>query len=204
MIKGNKNKDEIIEMFYGFDVTEYEDRKARECIEQLTEKNKLLKQNLTILERKLSNINYTINHSKKISYSEMKDRLYNSFDFLQKNSLASLITAEYIFLNETDKDMDYTGVYLGYVKSFEIELRKRIEKKGQSLTLGGLILRLKNHPELRTFIDALDRVKVVSNRNKAVHNHQLSKIECGRLRDVLITNGWLDRICYVLDDKFIN
>lgn len=191
--------EEFAKYFYSFDLEEYENKEAQKIISDLREENKKLKKELKVTSKKINtSLNLEISHRNYL-YNDIYEKIKREYDFLSNSNITTLATAEYLYLNETER-MDYTGVYISYVKVFELELQKVLKKSGDRNTLGILMRELKDRREFKTFIEALEKMNVVKVRNKAVHRKPISKGECGKLRKLLLEERWLDRICYLLEE----
>lgn len=191
---------EFAKMFYSFDLDNYEDQEVKILIEELRSENKRLKKELKISSKKIAGNSNNGSCHGKYTYSDIHDHIKIKYDFLNSSNITTLSTAEYLYLNESEK-LDYTGVYISYVKVFELELQKVMKRSKGKTTLGILMRDLKNRREFKTFIEALEKLNVVAIRNRAVHQRSISKSECGKIRKLLLEEGWLARICYLTEDE---
>lgn len=62
-----------------------------------------------------------------------------------------------------------------------------------------LIEKIGNLYEFKTFIDTLMKNRIIEMRNRATHLSDLKKIECGKIRNLLLNEGWLERLLYILE-----
>jgi len=191
---------EFAKMFYSFDLDNYEGEEVKRVIEDLRNENKRLKKELKISSKKIAGNTTNFSCHGKYTYTDIYDQVKEKYDFLNNSNVTTLSTAEYLYLNESEK-LDYTGVYISYVKVFELELQKVMKKSKEKTTLGILMRELKNRREFKTFIEALEKLSVVNIRNRAVHQRPISKSECGKIRKLLLEEGWLARICYLTEDE---
>lgn len=197
--KQRSQGEEFAKYFYTFDIDEYENKEVQRVVADLKEENKRLKKELKVSHKKINTALNLDNSHKNYLYADVYERIEKDYDFLSPPNITTLATAEYFYLNETER-IDYTGIYISYVKVFELELEKALKKPRYKTTLGRLMCDLKNRREFKTFIEALERMNVVKVRNKAVHRSPISKGECGKLRQLLLEDRWLDRICYLLEE----
>lgn len=148
---------------------------------------------IEIVKLKAENKNLKENpKNKKYSLEKIRRIVEEKYDFLNKESRESLISAEYIFLNESE-DIDYSGVYISYIKPLEIELRGKLSING-NITFGNLMEKIEQVRIFNGLVQELGKNRVIDNRNRGAHSGVVKKIECGRLRKVLIEEGWLRRI----------
>lgn len=194
MLNFNESKlnEEIYSLFSGYvDVENEEVKKLRKELEALKMKNDILK--IEIGKLKGENKNLKENpKNKKYSIEKIKNRIEKEYEFLSMESKESLISSEYIFLNENE-DIDYSGVYIGYIKPLEIELRGKLSING-NITFGNLMERIEQVRVFNSLIKELGKNRVIDNRNRGAHSGVVKKIECGRLRKILIEEGWLRRV----------
>lgn len=124
----NEFNEEMYNVFSGYvDVENEEIKRLRKEIELLRMRNSHLKDEVTKLNRENKNLKENP-RNKKYPLNSIRERVEREYDFLSEESRESLISAEYIFLNENE-DIDFSGVYIGYIKLFEIELRGKIKLK---------------------------------------------------------------------------
>jgi hypothetical protein len=97
--------------------------------------------------------------------------------------------------------IDYTGVYVNYVKALEIELKRVFRIEREKTNFGDLIKKLSEDSLFRTFVQKLEHEKVLMTRNKSVHQRPISKVECGKIRKLLIEDNWLDRISFLVEES---
>lgn len=188
----NEFNKEIFEVFGGYvDVENEEIRRLRKELELLKIINSDLKSEVTKLrgENKSLKVNPK---NKRYSIEIIKENIEKEYDFLSEESKESLVSAEYFFLNENE-DIDYSGVYIGYIKLLEIELRKNLNIK-ENITFGSLMEKVEQVRVFNGLIKELGKNRVIDNRNRGAHNGIIKKIECGRVRKVLLEEGWLRRI----------
>ena len=153
--KMKSDGEEFAKYFYSFDLDKYEDREAQRIIAELREENKKLKKELKESSRKVNTSSNSGHSHKNHIYTKIYERIKRDYDFLSMSNITTLATAEYFYLNETEK-IDYTGIYISYVKVFELELQKVLKKSGHKNTLGTLMRELKDRREFKTFIEALE------------------------------------------------
>lgn len=190
-----KGYEDIINHFYQFDMSEYDNKAAKKLNNELEKENQFLRKELKNLEREFEKLKNT--NLKNHSFEVLKVSLQNRYPNLTEESIKALSTAEYLFLNEKI-DMDYSPIYINYVKVLELEIKNKLNIY-EKLTFGGLIEKIGNLYEFKTFIDALMKNKIIEMRNRATHLSDLKKIECGKIRNLLLNEGWLDRLLYVLE-----
>lgn len=194
MLNFNKNRfdEEVYSFFSGcVDVENEEIKRLNKKIELLQMRNDNLA--IEILKLKRENKNLKENpKNKKYSLEKLRRIVEEKYDFLSKESRESLISAEYIFLNETE-DIDYSGAYISYIKPLEIELRGKLSING-NITFGNLMEKIEQVRIFNGLVQELGKNRVIDNRNRGAHSGVIKKIECGRLRKVLIEEGWLRRI----------
>ena len=194
MLNFNKNRfdEEVYSFFSGcVDVENEEIKRLNKKIELLQMRNDNLA--IEILKLKRENKNLKENpKNKKYSLEKLRGIAEEKYDFLSKESRESLISAEYIFLNETE-DIDYSGAYISYIKPLEIELRGKLSING-NITFGNLMEKIEQVRIFNGLVQELGKNRVIDNRNRGAHSGVIKKIECGRLRKVLIEEGWLRRI----------
>lgn len=192
----NFNMNKFNEEIYGFfsgcvDVESEEIKRLNKKLELLQMKNDNLE--IEIVKLKTENKNLKENpKNKKYSLEKIRRIVEEKYDFLSKESRESLISAEYIFLNESE-DIDYSGVYISYIKPLEIELRGKLSING-NITFGNLMEKIEQVRIFNGLVQELGKNRVIDNRNRGAHSGVVKKIECGRLRKVLIEEGWLRRI----------
>ncbi|SJZ95965.1 hypothetical protein SAMN02745174_02088 [Cetobacterium ceti] len=191
-----KEYEDIINHFYQFDMSEYDNKVAKRLNSQLEKENQSLRKKLKDLKRefeKYKNINLK-NHSFEI----LKEKLQNRYSTLTEESIKVLTTGEYLFLNEKI-DMDYSPIYINYIKVLELEIKNKLNICDK-LTFGGLIEKIGNIYEFKTFVDILTKNKIIEMRNRATHLSQLKKSECGKIRTILFDEGWLERLLSILEN----
>ena len=116
----NEFNEEMYNVFSGYiDVENEEIKRLRKEIELLRMRNSHLKDEVTKLNRENTNLKENP-RNKKYPLNSIRERVEREYDFLSEESRESLISAEYIFLNENE-DIDFSGVYIGYIKLFEID-----------------------------------------------------------------------------------
>lgn len=165
-------------------------KKLRSELELVYKTNRDLKKKVGELEKENEKIKFNP-RNKKFSLKSIQENLENNYDFLSEEGLKSLLTAEYIYLNENE-GIDFSSSYLQYIKTFEIELKKRVDIK--DLTFGNLIERINQVGVFKNFINEIQKNRVVENRNRGAHSTIISKIECGRVRKLFLEEGWLERV----------
>ncbi|MGL5639164.1 MAG: hypothetical protein ACRCW7_07460 [Cetobacterium sp.] len=198
----NKNmedfNDEMVKIFYGVDFKKFENREAKRIIQEVSEKNKKIIQEKDALILKIKRLENELSKKENLNYEKIFKDFQSRFFYSSEDAVKSLATAEYLFLNEGNK-IDYSGVFLNYLKAFEIEVRNRLDKSNK-MTFGKLLNRLKAISELKTFIAILEKIDILQTRNKGVHNKLISKLECGKLRKLLLEERWFDRVNQILND----
>lgn len=194
MLNFNKNRfnEEVYSFFSGcVDVENEEIKRLSKKIELLQMRNGNLEIEIVKLKRENKNLKENPKN-KKYSLEKLRRIVEEKYDFLSKESRESLISAEYIFLNETE-DIDYSGVYINYIKPLEIELKGKLSING-NITFGNLMEKIEQVRIFNGLLQELGKNRVIDNRNRGAHSGVIKKIECGRLRKVLIEEGWLRRI----------
>lgn len=194
MLNFNKNRfnEEVYSFFSGcIDVENEEIKRLSKKIELLQMRNDNLEIEIVKLKRENKNLKENPKN-KKYSLEKLRRIVEEKYDFLSKESRESLISAEYIFLNETE-DIDYSGTYISYIKPLEIELRGKLSING-NITFGNLMEKIEQVRIFNGLVQELGKNRVIDNRNRGAHSGVIKKIECGRLRKVLIEEGWLRRI----------
>lgn len=188
----NKFNEEMYSFFSSYvDVENEETKRLSKELELLKIKNNSLKLEIAKLKGENKNLKENPNN-KKYPIKNLRNKIEEMYDFLSKESKEILISTEYIFLNENE-DIDYSGVYIGYIKLLEIELRGKLSIN-ENLTFGNLIEKIEQTRMFNGLIQELGKNRVIDNRNRGAHRGIIKKIECGRLRKVLIEEGWLRRI----------
>ena len=139
--------------------------------------------------------------NKKYLLNNIRERIENEYDFLSKEGREILISTEYLYLNENE-DIDYSGVYIGYIKLLEIELKGKVSVK-ENITFGSLIEKIEQVRVFNSLVQELGKNRVIDNRNRGAHNGIIKKIECGRIRKVLIEEGWLRRVVEYFQDNLV-
>lgn len=183
---------EIYNIFSGaIDVESEEINRLRQEIELLRINNRELRVKSARLERENQRIKNNPKN-KKISINKIKEFVEKEYTFLSEESKESLISAEYLFLNENE-NIDYSGVYIGYIKLLEIELRGKLSKN-ENMTFGSLITKLEEARIFNGLVKELNKNVVIDNRNRGAHSGVIKKIECGKIRKILIEEGWLRRV----------
>lgn len=199
-----RDSDDISKMFLGFDYDEFCDKETKKIVENLKEENKRLnKENKRlhkITDSQKSNAKEKI--LKKVSYDEVHKSIKERFSFLTDNSIIAISSAEYLYLNETHFQIDYSGAYVNYIKALEIELRRVYEMKHEKVTFGSLMKKLGQNSIFKTFVSKVEREGLVQVRNLAIHKRAVSKQECGKVRKLLLDDGWLDRISFLVQETF--
>lgn len=183
---------EMYDIFSGYvDVENEEIKKLRKEIELMRVRNNDLKMEVTKLRAENKNLKGNPKN-KKYLINDLREKIEKNYDFLSEESRETLISAEYIFLNERE-DIDYSGVYIGYIKLLEIELKGKLSVK-ENITFGSLMEKIEQVRVFNGLIQELGKNRVIDNRNRGAHHGVIKKIECGRLRKILIEEGWLRRI----------
>lgn len=198
----NEFNKEMYDVFSGYvDVENEEIRRLRKELELIKMRNNDLKLEVTRLKGENKSLKENP-RNKKYSIEEVKSFVEREYEFLSKESRESLISAEYLFLNESE-DIDYSGVYIGYIKLLEIELKGKLSVK-ENITFGSLIEKIEQTRIFNGLIQELGKNRVIDNRNRGAHNGIVKKIECGRIRKVLIEEGWLRRIVEYFQNEDFN
>lgn len=198
----NEFNKEMYDVFSGYvDVENEEIRRLRKELELTKMRNSDLKLEVTRLKGENKSLKENP-RNKKYSIEEVKKFVEKEYEFLSKESRESLISAEYLFLNESE-DIDYSGVYIGYIKLLEIELKGKLSVK-ENITFGSLIEKIEQTRIFNGLIQELGKNRVIDNRNRGAHNGIVKKIECGRIRKVLIEEGWLRRIVEYFQSEDFN
>lgn len=198
----NEFNKEMYDVFSGYvDVENEEIRRLRKELELIKMRNNDLKLEVTRLKGENKSLKENP-RNKKYSIEEVKSFVEREYEFLSKESRESLISAEYLFLNESE-DIDYSGVYIGYIKLLEIELKGKLSVK-ENITFGSLIEKIEQARIFNGLIQELGKNRVIDNRNRGAHNGIVKKIECGRIRKVLIEEGWLRRIVEYFQNEDFN
>lgn len=183
---------EMYDIFSGYvDVENEEIKKLRKEIELMRVRNNDLKMEVTKLRAENKNLKGNPKN-KKYLINDLREKIEKNYDFLSEESRETLISAEYIFLNERE-DIDYSGVYIGYIKLLEIELKGKLSVK-ENITFGSLMEKIEQVRVFNGLIQELGKNRVIDNRNRGAHHGVIKKIECGRLRKILMEEGWLRRI----------
>ncbi|MGL5124496.1 MAG: hypothetical protein ACRC6U_00700, partial [Fusobacteriaceae bacterium] len=117
--------DEMVKIFYGVDFKKFENREAKKIIQEVSEKNKKILQEREALILKIKRLQNELNKKENLDYEKIFKDFQSRFFYSSEDAIKSLATAEYLFLNEGNK-IDYSGVFLNYLKAFEIELRNRL------------------------------------------------------------------------------
>ena len=198
-----KDVDDIGRMFLTFDSEEFCDNEMKKTVNKLKEENKsLVIENKKLIKIKENNEELIRSKSfKKTTYKDIIEKLRGKYGSLSENSITAVATAEYLYINETDTMIDYTGVYVNYVKALEIELKRVFRIEREKTNFGDLIKKLSEDSLFRTFVQKLEHEKVLMTRNKAVHQRPISKVECGKIRKLLIEDNWLDRISFLVEES---
>lgn len=192
-----KEFEEIANLFYDFDVDKAIDAHVKKENNLLLDKNRELSKEIKKLKSELERIKWNPN-SKKFGFQGIKQEIETQYNFLSKSSIEALSSAEYTYLNEKE-NLDYTGIYTLYVKVIEIEIRKYIKSGGKN-TFGNLVEMLKKEAAFKTFVQALEKEEIILTRNRGVHIYSISKNQCGKLRKLLLDDGWLNNLIYILED----
>ena len=188
----NVFNEEMYEAFGAYINVENEEiKRLRKEIELMRMRNNDLKEEVAKLRGENKNLKENPKN-KKYPINIIRERVEKEFEFLCKESKESLISAEYFFLNESE-DIDYSGVYIGYIKLLEIELRGKLSVK-ENITFGSLMEKIEQVRVFNGLIQELGKNRVIDNRNRGAHNGLIKKIECGRVRKVLLEEGWLRRV----------
>ncbi|TDT72507.1 hypothetical protein EV215_0317 [Hypnocyclicus thermotrophus] len=195
--KSDNENTEIAKMFIDFNVDEIYNEESKKQLEKLQNEIQQLKKENRKLKKEKENIGNT---NKKYGYDSIYNKLKSKYNFLLDRSIVSLATAEYLYKNETNNKMDYSIIYINYIKTLEIELKRVYQYNNTKLTFGNIINRLEKNPLFKTFVYAINKQKVVQTRNIAIHKRVISKMECGKIRKLLIEDDWLSRIAYLLNE----
>ena len=73
----------------------------------------------------------------------------------------------------------------------------------ENITFGSLIEKIEQVRVFNSLIQELGKNRVIDNRNRGAHNGIIKKIECGRVRKVLIEEGWLRRVVEYFKDNLV-
>lgn len=193
-----KFNEDVYESFAAYiDVENEEIKKLQKEIEKLNLLNKELKAENDKLKKEIKKLKENP-QNKKYPIGEIRKKIQKEYDFLCEESREALISVEYMYLNERE-DMDFSGVYMGYLKPLEIELKKRI-KLDRVTTLGSLLDKLEEARIFKGLVKILDKDKVIRNRNRGAHRGSIKKIECGKIRKTLLEEGWLRRVVDYFDN----
>ena len=201
----NFNQEEFNKEVYrffseGIDVENEEIKKLRLELELAQAINRDLRGKIAKLEGENKNLKENP-RNKKYLLNNIRERIENEYDFLSKEGREILISTEYLYLNENE-DIDYSGVYIGYIKLLEIELKGKVSVK-ENITFGSLIEKIEQVRVFNSLIQELGKNRVIDNRNRGAHNGIIKKIECGRVRKVLIEEGWLRRVVEYFKDNLV-
>ena len=184
----------------GIDVENEEIKKLRLELELAQAINRDLRGKIAKLEGENKNLKENP-RNKKYLLNNIRERIENEYDFLSKEGREILISTEYLYLNENE-DIDYSGVYIGYIKLLEIELKGKVSVK-ENITFGSLIEKIEQVRVFNSLVQELGKNRVIDNRNRGAHNGIIKKIECGRIRKVLIEEGWLRRVVEYFQDNLV-
>ena len=201
----NFNQEEFNKEVYrffseGIDVENEEIKKLRLELELAQAINRDLRGKIAKLEGENKNLKENP-RNKKYLLNNIRERIENEYDFLSKEGREILISTEYLYLNENE-DVDYSGVYIGYIKLLEIELKGKVSVK-ENITFGSLIEKIEQVRVFNSLVQELGKNRVIDNRNRGAHNGIIKKIECGRIRKVLIEKGWLRRVVEYFQDNLV-
>lgn len=201
----NFNQEEFNKEVYrffseGIDVENEEIKKLRLELELAQAINRDLRGKIAKLEGENKNLKENP-RNKKYLLNNIRERIENEYDFLSKEGREILISTEYLYLNENE-DIDYSGVYIGYIKLLEIELKGKVSVK-ENITFGSLIKKIEQVRVFNSLVQELGKNRVIDNRNRGAHNGIIKKIECGRIRKVLIEEGWLRRVVEYFQDNLV-
>ena len=201
----NFNQEEFNKEVYrffseGIDVENEEIKKLRLELELAQAINRDLRGKIAKLEGENKNLKENP-RNKKYLLNNIRERIENEYDFLSKEGREILISTEYLYLNENE-DIDYSGVYIGYIKLLEIELKGKVSVK-ENITFGSLIEKIEQVRVFNSLVQELGKNRVIDNRNRGAHNGIIKKIECGRVRKVLIEEGWLRRVVEYFKDNLV-
>ena len=201
----NFNQEEFNKEVYrffseGIDVENEEIKKLRLELELAQAINRDLRGKIAKLEGENKNLKENP-RNKKYLLNNIRERIENEYDFLSKEGREILISTEYLYLNENE-DIDYSGVYIGYIKLLEIELKGKVSVK-ENIRFGSLIEKIEQVRVFNSLVQELGKNRVIDNRNRGAHNGIIKKIECGRIRKVLIEEGWLRRVVEYFQDNLV-
>lgn len=201
----NFNQEEFNEEVYrffneGIDVENEEIKKLREELELAQAINRELRGKIDKLKGENKNLKENP-RNKKYLLNNIRERIEKEYDFLSEDGREILISTEYLYLNENE-DIDYSGIYIGYIKLLEIELKGKVSVK-ENITFGSLIEKIEQVRVFNSLIQELGKNRVIDNRNRGAHNGIIKKIECGRIRKVLIEEGWLRRVVEYFQDNLV-
>lgn len=201
----NFNQEEFNEEVYrffneGIDVENEEIKKLRKELELAQAINRELRGKIDKLKGENKNLKENP-RNKKYLLNNIRERIEKEYDFLSEDGREILISTEYLYLNENE-DIDYSGIYIGYIKLLEIELKGKVSVK-ENITFGSLIEKIEQVRVFNSLIQELGKNRVIDNRNRGAHNGIIKKIECGRVRKVLIEEGWLRRVVEYFKDNLV-
>ena len=201
----NFNQEEFNEEVYrffneGIDVENEEIKKLRKELELAQAINRELRGKIDKLKGENKNLKEN-SPNKKYLLNNIRERIEKEYDFLSEDGREILISTEYLYLNENE-DIDYSGIYIGYIKLLEIELKGKVSVK-ENITFGSLIEKIEQVRVFNSLIQELGKNRVIDNRNRGAHNGIIKKIECGRVRKVLIEEGWLRRVVEYFKDNLV-
>jgi hypothetical protein len=158
----------IHKLFYEFSIDDLNNEQAKKTIYELEKNNEIYKTQIKLLKSELKNKKESNMNKKKFTFEEVELEIMKQFTELSSESLITLSSAEYLFKNETTGRLDYTGVYINYIKTMEIELRRVFYNVDDNVTLGKLITKLNQDPLFKTFAERLEKENVIGIRNKAL------------------------------------
>ena len=184
----------------GIDVENEEIKKLRKELELAQAINRELRGKIDKLKGENKNLKENP-RNKKYLLNNIRERIEKEYDFLSEDGREILISTEYLYLNENE-DIDYSGIYIGYIKLLEIELKGKVSVK-ENITFGSLIEKIEQVRVFNSLIQELGKNRVIDNRNRGAHNGIIKKIECGRIRKVLIEEGWLRRVVEYFKDNLV-
>ena len=184
----------------GIDVENEEIKKLRKELELAQAINRELRGKIDKLKGENKNLKENP-RNKKYLLNNIRERIEKEYDFLSEDGREILISTEYLYLNENE-DIDYSGIYIGYIKLLEIELKGKVSVK-ENITFGSLIEKIEQVRVFNSLIQELGKNRVIDNRNRGAHNGIIKKIECGRVRKVLIEEGWLRRVVEYFKDNLV-
>ena len=201
----NFNQEEFNEEVYrffneGIDVENEEIKKLRKELELAQAINRELRGKIDKLKGENKNLKENP-RNKKYLLNNIRERIEKEYDFLSEDGREILISTEYLYLNENE-DIDYSGIYIGYIKLLEIELKGKVSVK-ENITFGSLIEKIEQVRVFNSLVQELGKNRVIDNRNRGAHNGIIKKIECGRVRKVLIEEGWLRRVVEYFKDNLV-